>query len=208
MKPLPCWELSPLKLTSSRKGGGAFIALLAPLLLLSACDKTAPKAKSVSPSTAAYKSLPALSEATKEAQSTPAVENDIAAEVTALRDKYPFKNAEELLQVPEVKEKLEEMGREMAAHAEFQKRVDQTVNLAASLIGLDGSPDSLKLNMDFTVYSDARTNRMLSAILPGKPQPWVDFVIGEVGEAVPDLSYGGLQKSNNGVSIGPLTSPP
>lgn len=135
---------------------------------------------------------------------TPAADSNISTEVTAIRDKYPEKNAEELLQVPEVKAKLEEMGRVMAEHAEFQKRVDKTVDLAASFIGIEGPPESLKLNMDFKVYSDARTNRMLSAILPGSPQAWIDFVVGEVGEAVADLSYGGLQKSNNGVSIEPL----
>jgi hypothetical protein len=138
-------------------------------------------------------------------QVTPDEAPEFSDEVLALRGKYPFKNAEELLQVPEIKEKLEEMGREMAANAQFQKRVDSTVDVAAALIGLEGPPESLKLNMDFKVYSDARTNRMLTAILAGTPQPWVDFVIGEVGEAVPDLSYGGLQKSNNGVSIEPLT---
>ena len=202
MKRAPCWELDSLKPTSSRKGGGPFVAVLASAAVLTSCDKPIAQTPIKPVSTV---STVKMDSEINQALSRPAVEEEVPAEVLAIREKYPHKNAAELLQVPEIREKLEAMAQDMATNPQFQKSVDSSVNIAASLIGLEGSSDSLKLNMDLAVYSDARTNRMLSAILAGKPKPWVDFVIGEVGEAVPDLSYGGLQKSNNGVSLEPLS---
>jgi hypothetical protein len=44
---------------------------------------------------------------------------------------------------------------------------------------------------------------MLQAALSEDPQQLVAFLVGEIGEAAPDLSFGGMERAPNGVSIVP-----
>jgi len=56
-------------------------------------------------------------------------------------------------------------------------------------------------------YDRSRTSRMLQSVLSEQPQRIVDFLVTEIGEATPDISYGGLDRAPNGVAIVPNTIP-
>lgn len=117
---------------------------------------------------------------------------------------YPGKTATELLATPEVKDKLAVAMKKLSADPVLLKRVNSTVDLAAQLTGIDGA---VKLDLDMKGYDQARTSRMLQSVLSEDPQRIVNFLVGEIGEAAPDLSYGGLDRAPNGVAIVPNTLP-
>lgn len=117
---------------------------------------------------------------------------------------YPGKTATELLNTPEVKDKLAVAMKKLAADPVLLKRVNSTVDLAAQIKGLEGAA---KLDLDMKGYDQARTSRMLQSVLSEEPQRIVDFLVSEIGEAAPDLSYGGLERAPNGVAIVPNTLP-
>lgn len=117
---------------------------------------------------------------------------------------YPGKNAIELLGTPEVKDKLAATMSKLTADPVLMKRVNSSVDLAAQIKGLEGAA---KLDLDMKDYDQGRTSRMLQSVLSEDPQRIVDFLVGEIGEAAPDLSYGGLDRAPNGVAIVPNTIP-
>lgn len=117
---------------------------------------------------------------------------------------YPGKTATELLNTPEVKDKLAVAMKKLAADPVLLKRVNSTVDLAAQIKGLEGAA---KLDLDMKGYDQARTSRMLQSVLSEEPQRIVDFLVSEIGEAAPDLSYGGQERAPNGVAIVPNTIP-
>ncbi|MDI1314019.1 hypothetical protein [Prosthecobacter sp.] len=117
---------------------------------------------------------------------------------------YPGKTATELLATPEVKDKLAVAMKKLSADPVLLKRVNSTVDLAAQLTGIDGA---VKLDLDMKGYDQARTSRMLQSVLSEDPQRIVNFLVGEIGEAAPDLSYGGQDRAPNGVAIVPNTLP-
>ncbi len=125
-------------------------------------------------------------------------------EADAIISRYPGKTATELLNTPEVKDKLAAAMKKLGADPVLLKRVNSTVDLAAQIKGLEGSA---KLDLDMKGYDQARTSRMLQSVLSEEPQRIVDFLVSEIGEATPDLSYGGLERAPNGVAIVPNTLP-
>lgn len=128
----------------------------------------------------------------------------LKSEADSIIAHYPGKTATELLNTPEVKDKLAVAMKKLAADPVLLKRVNSTVDLAAQIKGLEGSA---KLDLDMKSYDQARTSRMLQSVLSEEPQRIVDFLVNEIGEAAPDLSYGGLERAPNGVAIVPNTLP-
>ncbi|MCF7785187.1 MAG: hypothetical protein K9N47_03640 [Prosthecobacter sp.] len=134
----------------------------------------------------------------------PPADNALKSEADSIIAQYPGKTATELLNTPEVKDKLAVAMKKLSADPVLLKRVNSTVDLAAQIKGLEGAA---KLDLDMKGYDQARTSRMLQSVLSEEPQRIVDFLVSEIGEASPDLSYGGLERAPNGVAILPNTIP-
>jgi len=186
--------------------------LIMTALMLASCGKTPAAAKTATP--AAPKPA-AVADARIEAEissaltpapeKTPSSANDaLKSEADSIIAHYPGKNATELLNTPEVKDKLAVAMKKLAADLVLTQRVNSTVDLAAQIKGLDGAA---KLDLDMKGYDQARTSRMLQSVLSEDPQRIVNFLVSEIGEAAPDLSYGGLERAPNGVAIVPNTLP-
>lgn len=133
----------------------------------------------------------------------PASASDLAREAESILDKYPSKNAADLLNVPEVSPKLRNLLGKLAQDKALQARINSSVDLAAQITGLEGAH---KLDLDMKGYDRPRASRMLQAALSEDPQQLVNFLVGEIGEATPDISYGGLVRAQNGVALVPNAS--
>lgn len=129
-------------------------------------------------------------------------------EAEDILSRYPGKNAQELLNVPEVNARLASALKKLAADPQLQQVIKTTVDVAAQFKGLDGPSGSARLDLDVTKYDRPRTSRMLQAVLSEDPGQIVHFLVGEIGEATPDISYGGMQRAANGVAIVPVDQPP
>jgi len=185
--------------------------LIMTALALASCGKS-PEAAKTAPAPVAPKPA-AVAEARIESEIssalTPAPEKSTSTANDALKSEadsiiahYPGKNATELLNTPEVKDKLSAAMKKLSADPVLTQRVNSTVDLAAQIKGLDGAA---KLDLDMKGYDQARTSRMLQSVLSEDPQRIVNFLVSEIGEAAPDLSYGGLERAPNGVAIVPNT---
>lgn len=188
---------------------------MAGMMLLSACGKKEESAETPDTSTKPSAVSDAAMDAEISAALTPVPEpssllgsgasatTSLDDQVDEVRRQHPNKNAVELLSVPEVNTKLREALQELAESPKLRAQIDSTVDVAAAFIGLDGPPGSYKLNLDMTSYADGRIDRMLKAVMTGQAKPVVDFVVGEIGEAAPDLGYGGQIRAPNGVALDP-----
>jgi hypothetical protein len=136
------------------------------------------------------------------------VDDAFADEVDDIMAKYPGKDATELLNVPEVNSKLKTALTKLAQDKALQQRVNSSVDLAAAIMGLDGGPGAHRMNLDLKSYDKPRTAKMLQAVVSEDPRRVVDYLVGELGEASVDLSYGGKDKAGNGISLVPNPSPP
>ena len=96
----------------------------------------------------------------------------------------------------------------LAADPQLQAAINKSVDLAAYFKGLSGPPGSYKLNLDVKTYDAVRTQRMLTAVLSGKPKPVVQFLVDELGEASFEFSFTEAQKATNGISLEPNPNPP
>lgn len=186
--------------------------LLVAVLALSACGKSeAPKTAAPAPA-----AKPAVSDAQLESEisrvltpepekaAVSAADEALKNEADGIIARYPGKTATELLNTAEVKDRLAAAMTKMAADPVLMKRVNSTVELAAQIKGLEGAA---KLDLDMKGYDRSRTSRMLQSVLSGEPGRIVDFLVSEIGEATPDISYGGLERAPNGVAIVPNTIP-
>ncbi|MCP5559026.1 MAG: hypothetical protein H7A55_14875 [Verrucomicrobiaceae bacterium] len=131
-----------------------------------------------------------------------------AEEAERIMDMYPEKNAQDLLGVPEVNAKLVSALKKLGADKALQDYINSSVDIAAQITGLEGGPGTYGLNLDLKVYDAKRTSRMLQNVLTEDPRRLVDFLAQEIGEATADLSYGGVSKSPNGISLVPKNPPP
>jgi hypothetical protein len=185
---------------------------------LVSCGKPATEAKPVAaPMTKEPKPAPAgktevdLTEALAMLEPEPAKETPVSElEEEALRvmNLYPDKNAEELLNVPEVNPSLVKALQGLGADPQLQAYMNSSVDLAAKFKGLDGPPGSYKLNLDVKAYNDGRTQRMLAAVLSEKPGQVVQFLVEELGEASFEFTFTGADKTSNGISLDPAPTPP
>jgi hypothetical protein len=147
--------------------------------------------------------------------SEPAAETDLSEfseEAREIMQMYPDKNAQELLNVPEVNPKLVKALQGLSKDPQLQAYMNSSVDLAAKFKGLDGPPGSYKLNLDVSVYDDGRTQRMLQAVISEKPGKVVQFLVEELGEASFEFTFTEATKTSNGISIEtagqPASSPP
>lgn len=187
------------------------------LALLSSCGKpteksvsnnptapAAPKSSVVTKTVSDAKIDAAISDAltpTKTAPPVAARESELTAQAEDILARYPDKNAADLLGVPEVNAKLKIGLQKLGADPELGKQINSTVELAAKLKGLEGTPGSARLDLDIKSYDKARTTRMLETVLSEDPKRIVSFLVEEIGEAAPQLSYGGVQRASNGIAI-------
>lgn len=121
---------------------------------------------------------------------------------------YPDKNAQELLNVPEVNPALVKVLKGLAADPKLQAYMNSSVDLAAKFKGLDGPPGSYQLKLDLTVYNESRTQRMLAAVVSEEPGQVVEFLVEELGEAAFDFTFTGADRASNGISLAPAPAPP
>ncbi len=185
--------------------------LIMTAVALASCGKS-PEAAKTTPAPAAPKPAVVsdtrieaeISSALTTAPTLSAADEALKSEADSIIAQYPGKTATELLATPEVKDKLAVAMKKLGKNPVLLKRVNSTVDLAAQIKGLEGSA---KLDLDMKGYDQARTSRMLQSVLSEEPQRIVDFLVSEIGEAAPDLSYGGLDRAPNGVAIVPNTLP-
>lgn len=185
--------------------------LIMTALALASCGKSPEAAKTsetpVAPKPVAVsdsKIESEISSALTPAATVSPADNALKSEADSIIAQYPGKTATELLNTPEVKDKLAVAMKKLGNDPVLLKRVNSTVDLAAQIKGLEGAA---KLDLDMKGYDQARTSRMLQSVLSEEPQRIVDFLVSEIGEAAPDLSYGGLERAPNGVAIVPNTIP-
>lgn len=126
--------------------------------------------------------------------------SDLQREADGIIAQYPGKTAADLLNVPEVNTKLRNLLGKLAQDKALQAQINSSVDLAAQIKGLEGAA---RLDLDIKGYDKARTSRMLQAALSEDPNQLVAFLVGEIGEAAPDISFGGLERAPNGVAILP-----
>lgn len=183
----------------------------AAITLLASCGKSPEGVKPVA-SEAPQKAVvsetrldAAIADALTEPTPAPATSDELTQEAQAILAQYPGKTAADLLNVPEVNAPLRNLLGKLAQDKALQARINSSVDLAAQIKGLDGAA---RLDLDIKGYDQARTTRMLQAVLSEDPKQLVSFLVGEIGEATPDISYGGLDRAPNGVSIVPNPAAP
>lgn len=191
---------------------GAVLGLLA----LTSCGKkeapkptaetSAPKAAAVSDAQVDAEVMQALADDPKKEAARRG--EDLAAQAEDIIAKYANKSPADLLNVPEVNASLKVALTRLGQDKALQNRINSTVELAAKMQGLAGEPGSVRLDMDVKGYDKAQTSRMLQAVLSEDPRQIVNFIVGEVGEATPELSLGGVERASNGVAIKENTPPP
>lgn len=133
---------------------------------------------------------------------------DLESEAERVMSLYPGKNAQDMLNVPEVNPKLVEALKGLAADPQLQAAINKSVDLAAYFKGLSGPPGAFRLNLDVKAYDGPRTQRMLAAVLSGKPKPVVQFLVDELGEAAFEFSFTEANKTSNGITLEANPNPP
>lgn len=207
----PSHATGPTPRRSAEPSALPTIAVLAVAVFVTACGKSTPESTTTAPASAA---APAVSETRIESEIANALSGtapaplplsagELEREAETILDKYPAKNAADLLNVPEVTPRLRILLGKLAQDKELQARINSSVDLAAQIAGFEGSA---KLDLDMKGYNRARSSRMLQAALSEDPKQLVAFLVGEIGEATPDISYGGAQRAPNGVSLVPNPS--
>jgi hypothetical protein len=197
--------------TSGRLHGHFCIALaVLAAAALAACGRketkpdpeaAAPKSAAVSDSKIESMALEALapSEARKPAQAE--IKAGLESQAEDILARYPGKNAVELLNLPEVNEALKVGLTRLSKDKRLQDQINNSAAMVAKMQGLSGEPGTVGLDLDIKGYDHARKARMLQAILSEDPRQIVRFVTEEVGEAAPELTYGGARRASNGVAI-------
>lgn len=139
---------------------------------------------------------------TQSLEPTPVERRDaLADEAESILDKYPNKPATDLLNLPEVNENLKVALTKLGQDKGLQNKINSTVELAAKMKGLEGTPGSVGLDLDTKNYNRDQKSRMLQAVLSKDPKRIVSFLVEEIGEAAPELSYGGKDRASNGIAI-------
>jgi 2,3-bisphosphoglycerate-independent phosphoglycerate mutase len=164
-------------------------------------EALAPKSAAVSDSKIESMALEALAPA--ESRESPKAELQAGLESRAedILARYPEKNAAELLNLPEVNEALKVGLTRLSKDKRLQDQINNSAAMVAKMQGLSGEPGTVGLDLDIKGYDHARKSRMLQAVLSEDPKQIVRFVTEEVGEAAPELTYGGVQRASNGVAI-------
>jgi hypothetical protein len=125
----------------------------------------------------------------------------LADEAEGILDQHPNKNTVELLNIPEVQQSLKTALTRLGQDKKLQGQINSTVELAAKLKGMEGTPGSVGLDLDTKNYNRDQKSRILQAVLSEDPKRIVDFLVSEIGEAAPELSLGGVARASNGIAI-------
>lgn len=189
--------------------------MVALCLSLASCGKEesakpaadAPKPAAVSDAKIDAAIADALTSSEPSAPTKADVEAGLEAQAEDLLSKYPNKNAAELLNVPEVNEALKAGLTKLGQDKKLQEQINNSVALAARMKGLSGEPGKVGLDLDIKGYDRSRKSRMLQAVMSEDPKLIVRFLTEEIGEATPELSYGGADRASNGVAIKETTPP-
>jgi len=181
------------------------VGLLAVFMLSSCGKKDAPRSPVEAQKSAAVSEATidaAIAEAlTPAAPAKSDVQSGLEAQAEDILARYPNKNAQDLLGVPEVTEALKAGLTKLSKDKRLQDQINGSVSLAAKMQGLSGAPGSVGLDLDVKNYDHARKSRMIQAVMSEDPKQIVGFLVGEIGEAAPELSYGGVVRASNGVAI-------
>jgi hypothetical protein len=190
-----------------------FAAYLALAMLSISCGKKeAPKPTVNEPPKPAAVSDAKIDAAIEQALTPPApaksdVQAGLEAQAEDILAKYPNKNAQDLLNVPEVNEALKVGLTKLSKDKKLQDQINQSVSLAAKMQGLSGAPGTVGLDLDLKGYDHARKSRMVQAVISEDPKQIVRFLTEEIGEAVPELTLGGADRASNGVKIKETPAP-
>ncbi len=187
----------------------AFLGMVALFLSITACGKKeAPKTSSEAPKPAAVSDAKidaaiadALTPSEASAPTQSEVQNGLETQAEDILAKYPNKNAQDLLSVPEVNEALKVGLTKLSKDKGLQDQINNSVALAAKMKGLSGAPGTVGLDLDLKGYDHARKSRMVQAVISEDPKQIVRFLTEEIGEAAPELSFGGAQRASNGVAL-------
>ncbi len=136
------------------------------------------------------------------------MQTGLEAQAEDILAKNPSKNAQDLLSVPEVNEALKAGLTKLSKDKKLQDQINNSVALAAKMKGLSGEPGTVGLDLDLKGYDKARKSRMLQTVLSEDPKRIVSFLAEEIGEAAPELAFGGVQRASNGVALKEQTPPP
>lgn len=129
------------------------------------------------------------------------VQAGLEAQAEDILAKYPNKNAQDLLNVPEVNEALKVGLTKLSKDKKLQDQINNSAVMVAKMKGLSGEPGTVGLDFDLKSYDHDRKSRMVQAVISEDPKQIVRFITEEVGEASPELSFGGAERASNGVAI-------
>lgn len=220
IEPLASHLSPPVMPCASRRGGllvrAAVLATLSVTAL--ACGKKETPAQDAAPAKASAqesrlsdaeldREISQVLEAPVQPQSNPVPNLSLADEAESILDRHPDLKATDLLNLPEVNESLKAGLTKLGQDKKLQGQINSSVELAAQMKGLEGKPGSVGLDLNTDNYTRDQKSRMLQAVLSEDPRQIVNFVVGEVGEAAPELSYGGADRASNGVAIKEITPP-
>ncbi|MCX6857989.1 MAG: hypothetical protein NTV80_24140 [Verrucomicrobia bacterium] len=200
-------KLIPNHFPDVRKMPHIIVALLA-FALISCGKKEAPKPTVEAPKPAAVSEAKidaAIADALTPAAPTAPSKSDLQAGLEAQAEdilaKHPNKNGQDLLGVPELQEALKAGLTKLSKDKNLQNQINQSVSLAAKMKGLSGEPGTVGLDLDLKGYDHARKSRMVQAVISEDPKQIVRFLTEEIGEAAPELSFGGAPRASNGVAL-------
>lgn len=136
---------------------------------------------------------------------------DVALEkqVEDILDKHAHMTAQELLEVPEVKQKVIEFLKQLGQSPDLQKRMNSSIAFAAGMKNLKESKENLDFRMDLSGYTKDRTRLLLKSLYSNSANRVVDFFEKEVSEAAVEFTLNpSSPKSSNGISVEPKSSAP
>lgn len=190
-----------------------FIQALAAAVLLASCGKEAAKPQAETkpaakvetaqqtPVSDSHLDAEISSALVETARAEPEADSALADEAESILDRHPNKLPADLLNLPEVNASLKVALTRLAENKALQGQINSSVEVAAKMKGLSGAPGSVGLDLDTKNYNREQKSRMLQAVLSEDPKEIVNFLVGEIGEAAPELSYGGADRASNGVAI-------
>ena len=122
---------------------------------------------------------------------------------------HPFANAEEMMKLPAFTEKLGVLLRAMVKDQRLMDQVNKRVQMAADIKGVQGDGSNRHLDLNVANYTPERADRLLGAVLSGKPSRLVEFVTTEIDEASVEFSLApDLDRASNGMTIKRVDPPP
>jgi len=129
--------------------------------------------------------------------------------VEDFKREHPFTTAEEMMKLPAFTEKLGEVLRALTKDQRLMDQVNKRVQMAADIKGVKGDGSNRHLDLNVASYTPERTDRLLGAVLSGKPSRLVEFVTTEIDEASVEFSLApNLDRASNGMTIKRVDPPP